>query len=122
MLVEKVYSTGPCSDGRGNGSIYFVVDESLSTLMDFRYKRRFVRRMANMVKARTCTGRTPRPVLSHLVLDQGWERGAVDRHGLPYSVSFSYRAGYTGACPLCHRAKPWLCRRGAGENVGGLRA
>ena len=26
----------------GGGSIYFVVDEGLSTLMDFRYRRKFV--------------------------------------------------------------------------------
>ncbi len=28
--------------GRGGGSIYFVVDEGLSTLIDFRYRRKFV--------------------------------------------------------------------------------
>jgi len=49
---------GPAGgDGGRGGSIYFVVDEGMSTLMDFRYRRRFVAPSGEPGKSKNMAGR-----------------------------------------------------------------
>lgn len=49
---------GPAGgDGGRGGSIYFVVDEGLSTLMDFRYRRKFVAQSGQPGQSKNMAGR-----------------------------------------------------------------
>ncbi len=44
-------------DGGDGGSVYLVADESLNTLIDFRYKRRFIAQNGEPGKGSNCTGK-----------------------------------------------------------------
>jgi len=58
---KYVPAGGPAGgDGGRGGSIYFVVDEGMSTLMDFRYRRKFVALPASQGSPRIWRGKTVR--------------------------------------------------------------
>lgn len=56
---EKYVAAGGPDGGDGGkgGDIVFAVDDSLSTLIDFRYKRKFVAERGQNGSAKNCTGR-----------------------------------------------------------------
>ena len=55
---KYVPAGGPAGgDGGRGGSIYFVVDEGLSTLMDFRYRRKFVAPSGEPGKSKNMAGK-----------------------------------------------------------------
>ena len=56
---EKYVAAGGPDGGDGGkgGDIVFAVDDSLSTLLDFRYKRKFVAERGQNGSAKNCTGR-----------------------------------------------------------------
>ncbi len=59
FLREKYISAGGPDGGDGGkgGNVVFVVDEHLSTLADFRYKRKYVAKNGDNGKAKRCFGR-----------------------------------------------------------------
>ncbi|HAN94288.1 MAG TPA: GTPase ObgE, partial [Firmicutes bacterium] len=55
---KYVPAGGPAGgDGGRGGSIYFVVDEGMSTLMDFRYRRKFVAPSGEPGKSKNMAGK-----------------------------------------------------------------
>ena len=57
---EKYVAAGGPDGGNGGkgGSIYFQADDSLSTLIDFRYKRKYVAENGENGRAKRCTGKS----------------------------------------------------------------
>jgi len=65
-FVEK---GGPDGGNGGRGaSVYLVADKELNTLIDFRYKRKYVGKKGNGGGAKNCTGKSYDDVLVHVPL------------------------------------------------------
>lgn len=50
-------------DGGGGGSVYFVADEDINTLIDYRYERSFRARTGEAGKGRQCSGKSAEDVV-----------------------------------------------------------
>ena len=60
MFVDKAVikiKAGDGGDGGKGGDVVFVVDDSMSTLIDFRYKRKFTAERGQDGSSRNCTGK-----------------------------------------------------------------
>ena len=63
-FVEK---GGPDGGNGGRGaSVYLVADKNLNTLIDFRYKRKYIGKRGNGGGAKNCTGKSPDDVLVYV--------------------------------------------------------
>ncbi len=61
---KYVASGGPDGgDGGKGGDVVFVVDDNFSTLIDFRYKRKYVAERGQNGSSRNCTGKSAEPLI-----------------------------------------------------------
>ena len=106
---EKYVAAGGPDGGDGGrgGDIVFQVDDNLSTLIDFRYKRKYVAPNGQDGSSKNCTGKSAEPLIvklprGTLVRDAESGRVVADLSGEEPVVIAKRRKRRQGQRAFCH--------------------
>ena len=107
---EKYVAAGGPDGGDGGrgGSVIFVVDDHMSTLMDFRYKRKYVAGNGNNGGAKRCYGRDGENLYIKVprgTIVRDTETGAI-MHDMSTGENFTVAKGGRGGWGNMHFATP----------------
>ena len=107
---EKYVATGGPDGGDGGrgGSVIFVVDDNMSTLMDFRYKRKYVAPNGNPGAAKRCFGRDGENLYIKVprgTIIRDTETGGI-MHDMSTGENFTVARGGRGGWGNTHFATP----------------
>ena len=107
---EKYVAAGGPDGGDGGrgGSVVFVVDDNMSTLMDFRYKRKYVAGNGNNGGAKRCYGKDGETLYIKVprgTIVRDTETGAI-MHDMSTGENFTVAKGGRGGWGNLHFATP----------------
>jgi len=107
---EKYVAAGGPDGGDGGrgGSVVFVVDDNMSTLMDFRYKRKYVAGNGNNGGAKRCYGKDGETLYIKVprgTIIRDTETGAI-MHDMSTGENFTVAKGGRGGWGNMHFATP----------------
>jgi len=107
---EKYVAAGGPDGGDGGrgGSVVFVVDDNMSTLMDFRYKRKYVAGNGNNGGAKRCYGKDGETLYIKVprgTIVRDTETGAI-MHDMSTGENFTVAKGGRGGWGNMHFATP----------------